>query len=150
MRNHKQSRPRYNSRLSTGRESANSLMLLFCSSSLSVSESLSLRSRRSLILFFVLFACSLVSLSLTCNKVSLHFRVVRPGMWQRQLTKQDTRPKNFTHSHRQRSRERQLWDNLFCSGHTTLTGLNHQFYFLSINNFSGQYYFPSWTFIMKV
>jgi hypothetical protein len=31
----------------------------------------------------------------------LHFRVVRPGMWQRQLTRQDTRPKETqdTHTH---------------------------------------------------
>ena len=128
MRIHKQSNPRYKSRLNSDSDSVISFVLLLCSSSLSESE-LSLRSRRSLILFLVLIACSLVSLSLTCNKVSLHFRVVRPGMWQRQLTRQDTRPKNSLHTRRQRSRERQLWDNLFCSGHTTLTGLNHQFYF---------------------
>ncbi len=114
MRIHKQSRPRYKSRLNSDRESATSFVLLFCSSSLSEPEPISLRSKRSLILFLVLIACSLVSLSLTCNKVSLHFRVVRPGMWQRQLTRQDTRPKNYSHAHKQRSRERQLWDNLFC------------------------------------
>ena len=116
MRINRQNSPRYKSRLNSDRESVISLVLLLSSSSLSESEPISLRSKSSLILFLVLVACSLVSLSLTCNKVSLHFRVVRPGMWQRQLTRQDTRPKETQDSHTrwQRSCKRQLWDNLFC------------------------------------
>ncbi len=96
MRSNKQSRPRYKSRLNKDRVSLLPSMLLPCSSSLSDSESMSPRSRSSLILLLVLFACSFLSLSLTCNKISLHFRVVRPGMWQGQLTAQDTRPKTHT------------------------------------------------------
>ena len=96
MRIHKQSSPRYSSRLSNDRDFVYSLMLLLCSSSLFESESLCLDSRSSSIQFLVLFACSLVNLSLTCNKVSLHFLVVRLGMWQRKLTRQDTRPKTRT------------------------------------------------------
>ena len=96
MRRSKQSRPRYKSRLNKDRVSLLLSMLLSCSSSLSDSELLSLEPRSSLILLLVLFACSLVSLSLTCNKVSLHFRVVRPGMWQGQPTTQEPRPKDNT------------------------------------------------------
>ena len=93
MRRSNQSRPRYKSRLNKDRESRLPSVLMLCSSSLSDSESVSLESRSSLILLLVLFACSLLSLSFVCNKVSLHFRVVRPDMWQEQHTAQDTRPK---------------------------------------------------------
>ena len=96
IRSNKQSRARYKTRLDSGRVSILASLLLPCSSSLSESELKSLVSRSSLILFLVLLACSLVSLSLTCNKVSLHFRVVRPGMWRRWPTRQDTRPKTHT------------------------------------------------------
>ena len=111
MRRSRQSRPRYKSRLIKGRVSLLVSMLLICSSSLSDSESLWPEPRSSLILLLVLLACSLWSLSLTCNKVSLHFRVVRPGMWQVYTTAQDRRPR--PHTHKQSSCKRQLWDNLF-------------------------------------
>ena len=119
IRSNKQSRQRYRSRLNSDRVSQLPSLLLSCSFSLSESELKSLVSRSSLILFLVLLACSLVSLSLTCNKVSLHFRVVRPGMWRRGLTRQDTRPK----AHKVRSWKGQLWDNLFCSWSTQTKGL---------------------------
>jgi hypothetical protein len=97
MKRSRQSRPRYKSRLIKGRVSLLVSMLLMCSSSLSDSESLCPEPRSSLILLLVLLACSLWSLSLTCNKVSLHFRVVRPGMWQEYTTAQDRRPRPHTH-----------------------------------------------------
>ena len=96
MRRSNQSRPRYKSRLNRDRVSLLLSMLLICSSSLSDSESLFPESRSSLILLLVLLACSLLSLSLTCNKVSLHFRVVRPDMWQGQPSAQDKQPKPHT------------------------------------------------------
>ncbi len=125
IRSNKQSRARYKTRLDSGWVSLLTSLLLSCSSSLSESELKSLVSRSSLILFLVLLACSLVSLSLTCNKVSLHFRVVRPGMWRRRLTRQDTRSR----THKVRSWKRQLWDNLFCSWSTQTKGLGLNLFF---------------------
>ncbi len=92
------SRPRYKSRLKSDRESALPSMLFPWSPSLSESESISLRSRRSLTLLSVLFLCSLVSLSFTWSNVSLHLRVLRPLMQTDGVTRQDTRPK--THKNR--------------------------------------------------